>query len=155
MYDMDGVYQQHQATSTVDVLELCGGEGRCTTIALRRKLHAGGNLDIVTGTDLTDPFTQDEVLHYINKWQVLVVVMAPVCRPFGPWAHFNQVANYDGWLRSYNEAAPLAKFCGRVARNQIRHKRHFIYRAAQGVNALRRDALAGSAKHDRCCICGF
>ena len=63
MSEMDGVYQQHSSSPSVDVLELCGGEGRCATIALRRKLQSGGNLDIVIGTDLANSWTQEEVIH--------------------------------------------------------------------------------------------
>ena len=55
-----------------------------------------------------------------------MVVMAPVCRPFGSWARLNSFVNYEAWLRSYNEAAPLARFCGTVALQQLRTGRHFI-----------------------------
>ena len=76
-----------------DVVELCGGEGQTTIVARRRKLATGANFDIVTGTDLTDPIVQEEVIHYLRKWAVLVVVMAPVCGPFGSWGNFNYTMN--------------------------------------------------------------
>ena len=130
MYEMNLVGLS--ITPGVDIVELCGGEGRCTTIARRRRLNSGGNFDIVTGTDLTDPIVQQEVLFYLRKWDVLVVVMAPVCRPFGPWAQFNKVMHYDTWRRSYEEAAPLARFCGRVALSQLEARRHFINEQPRG-----------------------
>jgi len=39
----------------MDVCELCGGEGRTTQVAVRRRLHAGRNFDLVTGVDLGNP----------------------------------------------------------------------------------------------------
>ena len=119
-------------TPGLDIVELCGGEGRCTVIARRRRLQSGENFDIVTGADLTDPATQEEVEHYLRKWQVLVVVMAPVCRPFGPWAHFNRMMHYETWRRSYQEAAPLAQFSGRVALLQLEAGRHFLNENPKG-----------------------
>ena len=58
--------------------------------------------------------------------------MAPVCRPFGPWAHVNRMMHYDSWLASYHEAAPLAQFCGRVALMQLEAGRHFFNENPKG-----------------------
>ena len=30
-----------------------------------------------------------------------MVIMAPVCRPFGPWAHFNRMMHHDPRKQSY------------------------------------------------------
>ena len=135
-YVVNDIQEMHLAGMNgapgVDIVELCGGEGRCTVIARRRRLQTGENFDIITGVDLTDPDTQDQVIRYLVEWKVLVVVMAPVCRPFGPWARFNRMMHYQSWKQSYDEAAPLAQFCGRVALLQLESRRHFLNEQPKG-----------------------
>ena len=41
-----------------NIVEILGGKGGCTQIAIRRKLRAGPNMDIVCGLDLTIPEQQ-------------------------------------------------------------------------------------------------
>ena len=60
-----------------DLLELCGGEGRISTVAFQRGLKSGGNLDLTTWCDLGDPTTQRAVMHYLDKCDVLVTVLQP------------------------------------------------------------------------------
>ena len=38
----------------------------------------------------------------------------------------NKVINYDTWLRSYNDAAPHGRFCGKIAFKQLRGGHHFL-----------------------------
>ena len=90
----------------IDVMEICGGAARVSQIAVRRRLVAGRNVDVVTGTDLTEPREQTSTMKYVRLQRPLVVVMAPTCTPFGPWCHLNKFLNWDGWVRSYEEAAP-------------------------------------------------
>ena len=97
----------------VDILELCGGEGLPGRIAVRRKLKSGGNFDIVTDCDLNDPHTQHQITTYIMQCKPLVVVLSPVCTPFGAPARFNKVVNYDAWLRSYRQAAHMEGSVGK------------------------------------------
>eukprot|EP00969_Alexandrium_andersonii_P067918 2996371-Alexandrium_andersonii.AAC.1 len=40
-------------SSRVDIAEICGGEGRSSTIAARRHMRTGPNFDLVLGVDLT------------------------------------------------------------------------------------------------------
>eukprot|EP00969_Alexandrium_andersonii_P082721 3647051-Alexandrium_andersonii.AAC.1 len=35
--------------SRIDIAEICGGEGRSSTIAARRHMHTGPNFDLVLG----------------------------------------------------------------------------------------------------------
>ena len=114
-----------QAKGT-DVIEICGGENRIGRIAIRRRLKHGENFDLVTNYDLNDPDTQNRVLRYIQKEKPLVAVMSPTCKPFGPLGYFNEVAHYQAWLRSYEAAAPHGRFCGVVAKMQLRAGRHFL-----------------------------
>ena len=103
----------------VDIVEVCGGEARTSSLAVRRHLKAGENFDLVTGVDLNDEIQQAAVERYFRQQRPLVVIMAPTCRPFGRWATFNYARNYDTWLRSYNDAAPHGRFCGYLAMLQI------------------------------------
>ena len=44
-----------EAGPGLDMCELCGGEARATTVAVRRRLETGKNFDLVTHVDLNDP----------------------------------------------------------------------------------------------------
>ena len=52
--------------------------------------------------------------------------MAPTCKPFGRWATFNYRVNYDAWRRSYDDAAPHGRFCGRLAQLQLELNAFFV-----------------------------
>ncbi|MFM7986417.1 MAG: hypothetical protein ACKPKO_44605, partial [Candidatus Fonsibacter sp.] len=46
------VFQALDCTSVgIDVMEVCGGEGRPSYVAVRRQLLAGDNIDLITGWD--------------------------------------------------------------------------------------------------------
>ena len=112
--------------SGIDIIELCGGEARTSTIAVRRHMNTGRNYDIVTNCNLNDPAQQAAVTQYIRTYRPLVAIMAPTCTPFGPMANFNWHRNYDTWLRSYNDAAPHGRFCGEVALLMMELNRYFL-----------------------------
>ena len=109
-----------------DIVELCGGVSRITKVCVRRHLKSGGNYDLVTGCDLNTREGQRQFLDYLEVHRPLVVVMGPTCTPFGPWSNLNKVLHYDSWLKSYHNAAPHGRFCGRVALIQIRNGRFFV-----------------------------
>ena len=75
----------------MDLVELCGGEGRTSTIAIRRHLSVGENFDLVCNWDLNDPHDQQKVRSYFRKFRPLVAIMGPTCKPFG------KLANYNYW----------------------------------------------------------
>ena len=50
-----------EAGPGLDMCELCGGEARATTVAVRRRLKTGKNFDLVTHVDLNDPKVQRQV----------------------------------------------------------------------------------------------
>ena len=122
----------HSMDSGIDVVELCGGAGRVSRIAIRRHLKTGENFDLVTHCDLNDKRTQDDVEYYITTYKPLVIVMAPSCTPFGAWARYNYYANYQGWLKSYQEAAPHGRFCGRMALKQTNQSRYWLNEQPEG-----------------------
>ena len=121
----------------IDIAELCGGVARPTTLAIRRRLKTGQNFDLVTNVDLNKPSHQNLARQYINNNQVLVVVMAPTCGPFGPMGKFNRAINPKSWEKSYQLAAPHGRFCGEIARMQLRHGRHFICEQPLGSDLYR------------------
>ena len=95
-----------QTKGTLDVCELCGGVGRTTRLAVRRRLAAGRNFDLQTGVNLDSPSEQASVLSYLDTHQVFVVVMSPSCRSTGPPSSLNRQINYDTWEAHYNEDRP-------------------------------------------------
>ena len=109
-----------------DVVEICGGEARVTTICIRRRLKSGGNFDLVTQCDLNTPKGQKELWDHLKVHRPLVVVMSPTCKPFGPRARQNRILNYQTWFQSYQEAAPHGRVCGEVALWQHNEGRYFI-----------------------------
>lgn len=110
----------------IDMCELCGGEARPTTLAIRRRLKTGKNFDLTTNVDLGKRADQDQVSLYIIKYKVLVVVMGPSCRAVGPPSRLNAVINYDTWKKHLDEDYPHIWFCGQVALVQIEHERYFF-----------------------------
>eukprot|EP00969_Alexandrium_andersonii_P122198 5402127-Alexandrium_andersonii.AAC.1 len=48
--EFEHVYNRQ--TSKVDIADICGGEGRSSTIAARRHMRVGPNFDFVSGVDL-------------------------------------------------------------------------------------------------------
>ena len=53
-----------QNKGDLDVVELCGGEGRTSQLALRKKWRTGQHFDLVTGCDLNEPAVQRDVVKY-------------------------------------------------------------------------------------------
>ena len=100
----------------IDALELCGGEARVTYLSVKRHLTTGQCFDIKVACDLNLAAHQQAVRHHLGVAKPLAVVMAPMCRPFGPRAALNRSINPDAWLESYQHAAPHGRFCGHVAK---------------------------------------
>ena len=108
-----------------DICEFCGGTGRTTRVAIRRRLRTGRNFDLVTNADLGDPTQQRQALKYLDDNEVLVLVMGPSCRTLGPPSNVNMAINYETWLKHYNEDMPHVRFCGRAALHQLQKLRVF------------------------------
>eukprot|EP00969_Alexandrium_andersonii_P180393 7973220-Alexandrium_andersonii.AAC.1 len=49
--EFESVYTS--SSSKVDLAEVCGGEGRTSSVAVRRHMPTGPNFDLVLGVDLT------------------------------------------------------------------------------------------------------
>ena len=115
-----------------DIAELCGGQARATTLAIRRSLRAGPNFDLITGVNLNNQKDQFLTKRYTDTHHVLVAVMAPTCGPFGPMGRFVKYVTPDSWQRSYDQAAPHGRFCGVVAQMQLKRGLHFICEQPSG-----------------------
>ena len=97
-----------------DIAEVCGGEARTTTLAVRRRLKAGPNFDLTTDINLCDPKDIHFTLHYFRDYDVLVAVMAPVCTPYGPAAAMNWYRFPETMEQRLAEARPLAWITGTI-----------------------------------------
>ena len=117
---------ESHASYGVEIVEICGGAGVTSYMCMKRRLRAGHNWELVTGTDLTDPAVQRKVMDYLRLAKPLVIVMAPVCTPYGPLGNWNRTIHREAWESSYRRAAPLAAFCGRVAQHQLQHGLYYV-----------------------------
>jgi len=99
-------YLYYGKNNCVDILELCGGEGRISTVAFKRRLTSGGNLDLVTGYDLGDPKMQRTIYRYLRTCHVLVAILQPSCRSTGRNSYYNALINRDTWLKHHREDLP-------------------------------------------------
>ena len=72
----------HQKRSP-SVCEIAGGEARCSKILIKHRVATGRNFDIACGSDLTIASEQRAFMNYRKMFHVQVVIMAPICGPFG------------------------------------------------------------------------
>jgi hypothetical protein len=107
-------------------MELFGGAGGVTGIAIRRHLRGGRNFDLTTGIDLHEPREVEALFMYIAKYTPFVIIMGPPCTAFGSWSNYNRVHNWEGWKVSMNEGLPLARIAARAAQAQIAGNRFFL-----------------------------
>ena len=105
-------YGKHNA---VDLIEFCGGAGRISQVAFKRKLESGGNLDLNTQCDLGDPATQKAIDHYLDVCHVRGAVLEPHCRSVGRPSYFNAKGNPFTWSNHFEEDLPHLRYCGKVA----------------------------------------
>ena len=130
--NMDEVFvflQGHNSPHTqskLHVVEIFGGHGGVTRIAIKRKLKTGQNFDINVGIDLTVAREKSKLLHYIDEHRPAVVVMGPPCTAFSGWARYNYQHAFDAWSKSYAVGYPLAVLAAEVAKKQMMAKRYFI-----------------------------
>ena len=89
--DLDAYMSSPSRSGRVEVMEVFGGLGGVSKIAIRRKLVTGENFDVVTGTDLSVPANQQALEMYVRKHKPLVAVGGPPYTAFGNWSRFNRV----------------------------------------------------------------
>ena len=110
----------------VEIVEICGGQGLTSFLCVKRRLRSGHCFELITGANLTDPAVQAKVIGYLDVAKPLILVMAPVCTPFGPLGRRNAVLHPEAWERSMLNAHPLARFCGQLAEYQLQRKRFYL-----------------------------
>eukprot|EP00959_Pyramimonas_sp_CCMP1952_P404060 8466652-Pyramimonas_sp.AAC.1 len=71
------------------MLELCGGIGGISQLAVSRGMSSGGNLDKRTFFDPGNKEVQDAVMHYVDACFVKVVILQPSCRTTGLPSYFH------------------------------------------------------------------
>ena len=108
-------YHSRLNHTRVAVCEVAGGEARVSKVLASYRCTVGRNFDLVTGTDLTDPKEQAAFMRYRNTSKVQVVVMSPICSPFGGWGRMNRSLYPETWQSSVNYALKLGSFCGEIA----------------------------------------
>ena len=127
--DLGEPYCSHRWTSAshpIHVMEVFGGYGGVTRIAIKRKLKVGKFFDINIGIDLTRPEEKAKLLSYIRKYEPSCIVMGPPCTSFSAWARFNRLHYPNAWARSYAIGKPLAELSVEIARLQHKHGRFYI-----------------------------
>ena len=111
----------------VDMIELCGGEGRVAYIVARRHGRSiGPNFDIVAEFDLLRPADVDFFWYYMQSAKPFLAVMSSPCTGLAGWQSLNKVINYEAWSRSRRVSIPLGRLAGRTALFQLQGKRHFF-----------------------------
>ena len=68
-----------EVKGTVDIMEFCGGAAGVSRIAVRRRLKAGMNADIICGIDLTTDKGRRILFKYVEQHKPLVIIGAPPC----------------------------------------------------------------------------
>ena len=117
---------QPHTSNKLHVVEIFGGHGGVTRIAIRRGLAAGQKFDLNVGIDLLQSEEKRKLFSYIELHKPNVVVCGPPCTAFGPWARYNRVHAWEAWARSYAVGLPLAELCAAVAKVQMRAGRLFL-----------------------------
>ena len=112
--------------SGVDVMEIFGGEGGVTRVAVRRRLKTGKLVDVITGDNLTNRDTVQKMLELIHTIKPLVIVGGPPCTAFGNWSRMNRITNPDSYANSRSVGLQLAAVMIKVIEAQMRNERFFI-----------------------------
>ena len=142
--------QMPPAETNADIVELCGGEGLTTFMCHKRHLKTGANFELITGVDLTDSNAQQMVRQYLGMAKPRVIVMGPICGPFGPLGNRNRVLHHEAWLEACKIAVPLAQFCGEIAICQLEAGRHFLVEQPFPSNLYLIEPWPEIRKHPKC-----
>ena len=120
------VYHGQLDKHGVSVCEIAGGTARCSRVLVKHRVACGRNFDLVTGTDMTLHTEQEAFMRYRKASRVQVVIMAPICGPFGGWSYMNRQIHPQSWKQRLDYALKLGSFCGRVALAQYDDGRDWL-----------------------------
>ena len=102
-----------------DTLELFGGKGGVTKIAVRRKLKTGPVVDLVYGYDLSSAPQRRIWMDYVRVRKPKVIIMGPPCTAMGGWASINELRNPDKHAETFEVGIRIAELCMEIAKIQI------------------------------------
>ena len=138
----------------VDVCELFGGDGITTQLCARYyELRSGFNFELRQGFDLLNPQHEQYLFEYLKACKPIVVVMAPPCKSFGPWARLNRVIHPELFQKSRKDGECLGRICANVARLQLEQGRHFVCEQPQSSEMF--DMQCWRGLRDSIHVCRF
>jgi len=113
--DLDIFMAREGHEGSLKVMEMFGGEGGVTRLAIRRRLKTGTNFDVVCRVNLTDPVNEHRLLSYVTRHKPLVVVGGPPCSAVASWSRYNRIHNPVGYAKTRHTGLKLARVFARVA----------------------------------------
>ena len=131
----EGIGQLHLKAKTylqsseyqIHAVELFGGEGQTSKLCSRlHGLNSGKHFEIQCGIDLKKATDRQSLRAYLQQHDPDVVIMAPPCKGFGPWAFLNEVIHPEAVERARQYGVPLARLCAEVAASQLARGKHFL-----------------------------
>ena len=138
----------------VDVVEMFGGNGTTSRILAKRYcLRTGQNFEATAGFDLTRQADVQSFWRYMQNTNPYVVIMAPPCGGFGPWARLNRLIYPEAYHRTHEIGMQLARLCAQVATFQVKHGRHYVVEQPQGSAMFQMTEWIQILKHShQCCF---
>ena len=109
------IFVSRTEDAAVDVCEIDGGAARTSTILARCRVKIGKNYDLIAGSDMTNADEQKAFMKFRAARGVQVVIVSPICSPFGGWSHMNRQIAHDTWQNTLDYALKLSTFCAGVA----------------------------------------
>ena len=137
---------------SIDVVELFGGDGKTTKILARKyNLSTGESFDAVAGFDLTSKQDVQYMWKYLEKHKPLVIIMAPPCGGFGPWARLNRIIYPNAHSDTLHTGLLLARLCAKVADFQLKSGRHFVIEQPRGSEMYQLPEWKSLLRHAHSC----
>ena len=85
---------------------------------MRYRLSAGGNHDLTTGVDFSDPQARIDFLLALAELRALILVSGPPCTAFGPWSFINQMLHPYVYQLALVKGLPLANLAAQASEQQ-------------------------------------
>ncbi len=124
--DLVAYLSKNRYAGDIDIMEVFGGEGGVTKIAIRRRLRTGRNFDIVCNMDLCNPQHATQLHDYVTFHKPLVIVGGPPCSAFSNWSRYNRVHSPETYAKTRAMGVTLARVFARIAELQMRAGRYFL-----------------------------
>ena len=132
------------------IMEIFGGAAGVTKMALRFKLQNGGNYDLVTGWDLTQPTQQHEMLKQIGQMQPMMIVMGPPCTSFGSLAAINKQRHPVTWEKQRKVGEELAKITAHICAAQSSSGKYFVVENPKGSELFQLPCMRRLQQSGKC-----